>query len=70
MPPGASPPGTLDGKDGKALNSRHGWFRQERRGFQLGELLVVAVASGNITERWDQWDAMFRRAALSVHQPV
>jgi hypothetical protein len=58
---GASPPGTLDGPDGKALNYDTDGSGKNGRDFLWENCLVVADANGNIVERWTQWDAMFRR---------
>ena len=58
---GASPPGTLDGPDGKALNYDTDGSGKNGVDFLWENCLVVADANGNITERWTQYDAMFRR---------
>ena len=58
---GASPPGTLDGPDGKALNYDTDGSGKNGVDFNWENCLVVADANGNIVERWTQWDAMFRR---------
>ena len=58
---GASPPSTLDGPDGKALNYDTDGSGKNGVDFNWANCLVVADANGNITERWTQWDAMFRR---------
>jgi DNA-binding beta-propeller fold protein YncE len=58
---GASPPGTLDGKDGKALSYDTDGSGKNGVDFNWANCFVVADASGNIIERWTQWDSMFRR---------
>ena len=58
---GASPPGTLDGPDGKALNYDTDGSGKNGVDFNWENCLVVADADGNIIERWTQWDKMFRR---------
>jgi peptidylamidoglycolate lyase len=58
---GASPPGTLDGPDGKALDYDTDGSGKNGVDFLWENCLVVADAAGNIVERWTQWDKMFRR---------
>jgi DNA-binding beta-propeller fold protein YncE len=58
---GASPPGTLDGPDGKALNYDTDGSGKNGVDFLWENCLVVADANGNIIEQWKQYDAMFRR---------
>ena len=58
---GASPPGTLDGPDGKALNYDTDGSGKNGVDFLWENCLVVADGNGNIVERWTQWDKMFRR---------
>jgi DNA-binding beta-propeller fold protein YncE len=58
---GASPPGTLDGPDGKALNYDTDGSGKNGVDFLWENCLVVADRNGNIIERWTQWDKMFRR---------
>jgi hypothetical protein len=58
---GASPPGTLDGPDGKALNYDTDGSGKSGVDFLWANCLVVADANGNIIERWTQYDEMFRR---------
>jgi peptidylamidoglycolate lyase len=58
---GASPPATLDGPDGKALNYDTDGSGKNGVDFLWENCLVIADRNGNIIERWTQWDAMFRR---------
>lgn len=58
---GASPPGRLDGPDGKALNYDTDGSGKNGVDFLWENCLVVADANGNIIERWNQYDEMFRR---------
>jgi DNA-binding beta-propeller fold protein YncE len=58
---GASPPSTLDGPDGKALNYNTDGSGKNGVDFLWANCLVVADANGNIIERWNQYDEMFRR---------
>jgi DNA-binding beta-propeller fold protein YncE len=58
---GASPPGTLDGPDGKALNYDTDGSGKNGVDFLWENCLVVVDGNGNIIEQWKQYDAMFRR---------
>jgi len=58
---GASPPSTLDGPDGKALNYDTDGSGKNGVDFLWENCLVVVDANGNISEQWKQWDSMFRR---------
>lgn len=58
---GASPPSTLDGPDGQALNYDTDGSGTNGVDFLWENCLVVADADGNIIEQWTQWDEMFRR---------
>ena len=58
---GASPPGTLDGPDGKALNYDTDGSGKNGVDFNWENCLVVADANGNIIERWTQYDKEYRR---------
>ena len=58
---GASPPQTLDGPDGKALNYDTDGSGKNGVDFNWENCLVVADANGNIIERWTQYDKDYRR---------
>ena len=57
----ASPPRTLDGPDGKAMNMDTDGSGINGRDFNWENCLVVVDANGNITERWNQYDKDYRR---------
>ena len=62
----ASPPRTLDGPDGKALNYDTDGSGVNGRDFNWENCLVVVDANGNIIERWTQWDKMTTAASRGL----
>jgi hypothetical protein len=58
--PASSPPGA-GGPGGDPSDPAQAWKGRMGIDARWEDLLVVADANGNITERWTQWDSLFKR---------